>query len=236
MATLRSASRSETGPVRENNEDIVVSSPLLLVVADGMGGTPGGEVAANTAVALVQAAFTGRSSDELEAAVRAANWAIWDQAAARSDLSGMGTTICAVGLVEDARRLAVIHVGDSRAYLWHNRQLLQLTRDHTVTADLVSRGELREEEASQHPHFGILTRALGVAPEVEVDSASRPVVTGDRLLLCSDGLVKEVSDGEIADAMGATQDVVELADTLVGVAIARGGRDNISLLVGEVAA
>ena len=96
--------------------------------------------AANAARALVLAAFTGRSMDELEAAVRAANWAIWDRARGHSELAGMGTTICAAGLL-DSGRLALVHVGDSRVYLWHDGELRQLTEDHTVTAELVRRGE-----------------------------------------------------------------------------------------------
>ncbi len=117
MSKLRMVGRSEIGPVRENNEDVIVIGDHLAVVADGMGGLPGGDIAAKSAAALVGAVFTGRSLDELEAAVRAANWIIWSHAATRSELTGMGTTICAIGLIED-NRLALVHVGDSRAYLW----------------------------------------------------------------------------------------------------------------------
>lgn len=235
MTRLRSASRSETGPVRENNEDAVVSGDRLAVVADGMGGHPGGEVAAKAATALVFAAFTGRSIDELEAAVRAANWAIWDRARGQSELAGMGTTICAAGLLDDGR-IALVHVGDSRAYLWHDGELRQLTEDHTVTAGLVSRGELADEDAPQHPYYGILTRALGVAPEVEIDSTTCSAAVGDRLMLCSDGLFNEVTQAEIVDAVAAETDGSSLADALVGLALARGGRDNVSVVIAEVAA
>jgi protein phosphatase len=235
MVKLRTAGRSETGPVRENNEDVIVNDDCLAVVADGMGGLPGGEIAANTAAKFVRAVFTGRSLDELEAAVRAANWAIWEQATARSQLTGMGTTVCAVGLVEDGH-LALVHVGDSRAYLWHDSELIQLTQDHTVTAELVSRGELREEESPRHPHYGILTRALGVAPDVIIDSRTQPVVAGDRLLVCSDGLVNELSAPELAGTMGTTEDITAVIDNLVEMAMARGGRDNISVVVAEVLA
>jgi PPM family protein phosphatase len=233
MMTLKAVGRSETGPVRENNEDAIVSSERLAMVADGMGGLPGGEIAAQKAAALVRAAFTGRSLDELEAAVRAANWAIWDQASSHSELAGMGTTICAAGLLEDGH-LGLVHVGDSRAYLWHGGQLEQLTHDHTVTADLISRGELAEEEVSAHPHFGILTRALGVAPDVTIDGATVSVVGGDRLMICSDGLINELSQAEIASAM-VDDEVAEVVDTLVGTALDRGGRDNVSVVVAQVA-
>lgn len=234
MTKLRSAGRSETGPVRENNEDVTLTGDRLAVVADGLGGHPGGEVAANAAAALVVAPFTGRSIDELEAAVRAANWAIWDRARGQAELGGMGTTICAAGLLENGV-LALVHVGDSRAYLWHDGELRQLTADHTVTADLVRRGQLSAQDAARHPHYGILTRALGVAPDVEIDSATHSVVVGDLLVLCTDGLFNEVSQDEVVDAMTSDKDATSIADNLVELALARGGRDNVSVVVAEVA-
>jgi protein phosphatase len=232
---LRSASRTDIGRVRENNEDAVAPGDHLAAVADGMGGLPGGEVASATALALVQAAFTGRSLDELEAAVRAANRAIWDQAGATSELEGMGTTICAAGLTGDGS-LAVVHVGDSRAYVLRDDSLTLLTHDHSVTAELVRRGELSEQEASDHPHRGVLTRALGIGPDVELDSAAHAAAEGDRLLVCSDGLFNEVSDDEIASLLAANENVQATADALVGLALARGGRDNLAVVVAEVCA
>jgi PPM family protein phosphatase len=233
MTKLRTVSRTDIGRVRENNEDAVVSSDRLAVVADGMGGHPGGEVASAVAIALMQAAFTGRSLDELQAAVRAANRAIWDRASA--ELEGMGTTICAAGLTEDGR-LAVVNVGDSRAYLFRNGSLTQLTHDHSVTAEAVRRGELSEQEALDHPHRSVLTRALGVAPEVELDSSAHPAIEGERLLLCTDGLFNEVTNDEIASLMAATGDIQATADGLIQLALARGGRDNISVVVAEICA
>ena len=233
MMKLHTFGRSEKGPVRENNEDAIVSGDLLAVVADGMGGLPGGEVAAHAATSLVRATFTGRSQEELEAAVRAANWAIWDRASGQPELTGMGTTICAAGIVDDCN-LAVVHVGDSRAYLWHEGQLRQLTEDHTVTADLIRRGELSEEDARQHPHFGFLTQALGVAPDVVVSSGRFRVVPGDRAVLCSDGVVNELSQTEMAGAISGNKDVTALTDDLIELALARGARDNVSVVAAEV--
>jgi serine/threonine protein phosphatase PrpC len=235
MTKLRTAGRSETGPVRHNNEDAIVNDDCLAVVADGMGGLPGGEIAANAATSLVRAAFTGRSLDELEAAVRAANWAIWDRANAHPELEGMGTTICAAGLLEDGR-IGLVHVGDSRAYLWRSRELIQLTQDHSVTAELVQRGELADDEVRQHPHYGVLTRALGVAPDVEIDSALCQVAPGDRLLVCSDGLFNELSSEEIASALVPNEALTAVAEDLVERAIGKGGRDNVSVVVAEVPA
>jgi protein phosphatase len=233
MRKLRTASRMDIGRVRDNNEDAVVCDERLAVVADGMGGHPGGEVASAVAVALVQAVFTGRSLDELEAGVRAANRAIWDRADGSGELEGMGTTICAVGLTEDGS-LAVVNVGDSRAYMLRDGSLRQLTHDHSVTAELVERGELSEQEALDHPHHGVLTRALGVGPDVEPDSAAYPAVEGDRILVCTDGLINEVPDDEIASVMAATKDVQVTTDALVELALSRSGRDNVSVVIAEI--
>jgi serine/threonine protein phosphatase PrpC len=235
MSTLRTAGRSDIGQVRENNQDAIVTDGRLALVADGMGGHPGGEIAANAAASVIPAVFTGRSADELEAALRAANWAIRDRAYAQPGLEGMGTTICVAGLLTDGR-LALVNVGDSRAYLWHGDTLTQLTQDHSVTAELIQRGELREEDAIEHPHYGVLTRALGVASDVEIDSRTLAVEAGDRLVVCTDGLFNELSREEIANAVAAGPDVADIVDNLIDSAIAHGGRDNISVVVAEVAA
>ena len=234
MTTLKTAVRTECGPVRENNEDAVVCTDRLVAVADGMGGHPGGELAAAMAVALVQAGFTGRSLDELEAATRAANRAIWERAAGSSGLDGMGTTICAIGLTEDGQ-VVVTNVGDSRAYLLGYGGLSQISNDHSLTAELVRQGELSEDQAREHPQRGVLTRALGVGPDIELDSAVHPIQPGDRVLLCTDGLFNEVSVGEIQSSMSGGRDVQATADDLVELALSRGARDNVSVVVAEVA-
>jgi PPM family protein phosphatase len=235
MTTLQTAGRTDIGQRRENNEDVIVSSGRLALVADGMGGHPGGEIAANVAASVISAVFMGQSEDELEAAVRAANWAIRDRAVGQSGLEGMGTTICAVGVLGSGH-LALVNVGDSRAYLWHDGVLSRLTKDHSVTADLIERGELREEEAAQHPYYGVLTRALGVAPDVEIERRTVAVEKGDKVLLCSDGLFNELSGDEIARAVDGANDPAAIVDSLIDKANAHGGRDNISVVVAEVAA
>jgi serine/threonine protein phosphatase PrpC len=235
VVELNVASRTETGHVRRENEDVVVTGPFLAGVADGMGGAPGGQLAATLAAALLRAAFTGRSVDELAAAVRAANRAIWERAQGSAELTGMGTTICAVGLVEDGG-LAVVNVGDSRAYLVRDGSLVQLTQDHSVTAELVRRGELTEADALRHPHRSVLTRALGVGPDVELDSGTHPAVTGDRLVLCTDGLFNEVPPEDLAAVAGAADGVQVVADRLVELALSGGGRDNVSVVVAEIGA
>jgi protein phosphatase len=235
MMTLRTAGRTDIGRLRENNEDAVVSSDRVALVADGMGGHPGGEIAANTAAAVTAAVFTGQSADELEAALRAANWTIRDRAVAQSGLEGMGTTICVAGLLADGH-IALVNVGDSRAYLWHDNTLNQLTQDHSVTAELIQRGELREEDAAEHPHYGVLTRALGVGPDVEIDRITLAVEAGDRIVVCTDGLFNELSREDMANAMATSGDVAEIVDNLIDAAIAHGGRDNVSVVIAEVAA
>jgi protein phosphatase len=235
MTTLRTSSRTDVGRLRENNEDVVVTSDRLALVADGMGGHPGGEVAAEVVAGVVPAAFTGQSVDELEAAVRAANWAIRDRAVAQPGLEGMGTTVCAAGLLATGH-VALVNVGDSRAYLWHHGALSQLTKDHSLTAELIERGELRDEEAAQHPYYGILTRALGVASDIEIDRTTLVVEEGDRLVICSDGLFNELSRVQIESAMVEGGDLAAMVDNLIDRAIAHGGRDNVSVVAAEVAA
>jgi serine/threonine protein phosphatase PrpC len=233
MTTLQAATRTDIGRTRETNEDAAMHHDRLVAVADGMGGAPGGEIAAAAAVALIESAFTGRSIDELEAATRAANRTIWDHANASQDLEGMGTTICAAGVTDDSQ-LVVVHVGDSRAYLLRDGVLQQLTQDHSLTAELVRRGELTESEAAVHPQRNIITRALGMGPTVDVDAATHAIKAGDRVLLCTDGLFNELPDEELASMLGTAPDVHAAADTLVERAVENGGRDNITVVVADV--
>jgi PPM family protein phosphatase len=233
MTSLQAAARTDIGRVRDSNEDAVLCLDHLVAVADGMGGHPGGEVASKLALSLLGAAFTGDSLTELEAAVRAANRAIAERAAASTDLEGMGTTLCAIGVIGDGR-LAVVNVGDSRAYVMRDDSLRQLTDDHSITGELIRRGELTEQEAISHPHRSVLTRALGCGPEVDVDGALHPAAEGDRILLCTDGLFNEVAEDDILSLMGGAQEVEPVADALVEQALSHGGRDNITVVVAEV--
>jgi serine/threonine protein phosphatase PrpC len=235
MTTLHATGRTDIGQLRENNEDAIVTNDRLALVADGMGGHPGGEIAAEVVAGVVSATFTGRSIDELEAAVRAANWSIRERATAQSDMEGMGTTVCAVGLLSTGQ-LAIVNVGDSRAYLFRKGSLSHLTRDHSLTAELIERGELQVRDAAQHPYYGILTRALGVGSDVEIDRATLAVEKGDRIVVCSDGLFNELTDEEIETALSGVEDVTEIVDSLIDGAIAKGGRDNVSVVLVEVAA
>lgn len=233
MTTLTIAARTETGPVRASNQDAIISTEHLVGVADGMGGAAGGDVASSLAAAVVQAGFEGHSGSELAAVTRSANAAIFERAVADPALVGMGTTLCCAGLIADGT-VAVVNVGDSRAYLLRQEQLRKITDDHTVTAELTRQGQLNEDEAAQHPHRHVLTRVLGVGPTVVPDTAVIEPADGDLLMLCTDGLTNELSHDEISKLMirGGTPSII--ADRLVDRALKAGGRDNITVLVARL--
>ena len=235
MTRLTTSARTETGPARANNEDaVIVVADRLVGVADGMGGPPGGEVASALAAAVVGAAFTGQGPpSELPAVARSANAAIFARAAADSSLRGMGTTLCAAGLLDDGT-LAVVNVGDSRAYLVRDGELRRLTDDDTMTAELVRAGVIEEADASRHPHRHVLTRVLGVGPSVEVDARTVDVVDGDLVLVCTDGLSGAVDDAGIAEVVGRPRSLDELAGDLVDLALSSGSRDNVTVAVARV--
>lgn len=235
MTRFRAGFRSEVGQVRAVNQDNGFAGRRLFAVADGMGGHAAGEVAARVAVETLQEVPI-TSSDELLARVYAANEAIFARSYSESGMRGMGTTLCTVALVthEGAERLFVTNVGDSRVYVLQDGQLRQITRDHSFVEDLVDAGEITHEEARTHPNRNIVTRALGIEPYVEVDSWELYPFTGDRYLLCSDGLYNEVDDRHLAEALRTIENPQECADVLVRLANEGGGRDNITVLVVDV--
>ncbi len=238
MMLFRTASATHVGSVRSVNQDAVYESNDLCAVADGMGGAAGGEVASTLALETLTAHFAlgGLSSDSLERAVTAANSAIYDASLADVSLAGMGTTVTAFAPVAtaDGDRAAVASVGDSRCYLLSDGEFIQLTNDHSVASDLMRHGQLSAAEAAQHPQRHMLTRALGVARSVEVDLVEFPTVTGDRILLCSDGLTNEVTHDDIASILVAQQDPTAAAHALIDAAIAAGGHDNISVVILDI--
>jgi protein phosphatase len=223
--------------VRAVNEDLALESLTLFAVADGMGGHAGGEVAARTAIDALRAEFARKPSiDGLIDAVHEANRAVWDRGHAEPELRGMGTTLTAAALVatEEGDRLVLANVGDSRAYRFHDTGLDQLTTDHSVAEELVARGELSEAEAAVHPHRHILTRALGVGPDIDVDVWKVVPEEGDRYLLCSDGLTNEVGTDKITRVLSDARDPQGAAETLVGLANEAGGSDNVTVVVLDV--
>ena len=238
MTVLRSGSATDVGRVRNANQDMPLEGENLFAVADGMGGHAGGEVAARVAVDTLRAAFARQPSIEgLREAVAEANSAVWRASQVQSDLRGMGTTLTAAALVggNDGRDfVALANVGDSRAYVYSSGRLTQVTDDHSLAEEKVRKGELTEAEAAVHPHRHILTRALGVASDVDVDLWELHLRDGDRILICSDGLTNEVGISQIGDVLGSVPDPHEAAEFLVRAANEHGGNDNITAVVVDV--
>jgi protein phosphatase len=234
---LQAGAATEVGRVRSNNQDQLLVTPGLYAVADGMGGHAAGEVASLTAVESLRAHFQpGEGTQGLIAATRDANRSVWERAQSNADFRGMGTTLVAVAPVkEDSEdRLAIVNVGDSRLYLLRQGELEQLTTDHSLVQELVDDGQLSEAEATVHPQRHVLTRALGVDSEVNVDVLQLQPRKGDRLLLCSDGLPREVSDAQVASILRRFAKPKDAAQELVSAAMERGGNDNITVVVLDV--
>ena len=226
-------SRTDVGCVRDHNEDSLVVAPPLFVVADGMGGHAAGEVASEIAVnTIVETAPAHADANALGEAVCAANRAVLRGVHEGKGREGMGTT-CTAAMLE-GERLVIAQVGDSRAYLLHQGKLQQLTRDHSLMADLIEAGQLTPEEARTHPQRSVITRALGSDPRTQPDLYEINVETGDRLLLCSDGLSGMVRDREIEATMARVRDPQRCASQLVNQAIAAGGYDNVTVIIADV--
>jgi PPM family protein phosphatase len=219
---------TDIGQVREGNEDSYLVVEPLYAVADGMGGHRGGEVASSLALETVQGMFERREGSLAEQ-VAGANRAVFDRSQSDRRVSGMGTTLTAAQV--DGNRVHLVHVGDSRAYLLRGGKLTQITEDHTLVHRMVMEGEISEEEAETHPHRSILTRALGVDQNIQVDEGDLDVGSGDRLLLCTDGLTGMVPEGQIQEILLETRDPQEAVDKLVKVANRAGGIDNITALI-----
>lgn len=226
-------SRTDIGCVRDHNEDSLVVTPPLFVVADGMGGHAAGEVASEIAVNVIaKEAPTTIDANGLAQAVEAANREVLLASHDGRGREGMGTTVTAAIL--EGERLLVAQVGDSRAYLFHNGKLQQITRDHSLMADLIEAGKITPEEARVHPQRSVITRALGSDPLMRPDIYEIDVATGDKLLLCSDGLSSMITNEQIEAVMRRTADPQRCAAQLVNEAIAAGGYDNVTVIVADV--
>jgi protein phosphatase len=236
---LRWAGATDVGQVRSNNQDRYIGRPevALWAVADGMGGHQGGEIASQLACEALASSYGEHSTGGLVAAIESANAAVHRAGSEDPELTGMGTTVVAIALVDDTSAgevLAVANVGDSRAYRLADGVLEQLTEDHSLVADMVREGSLSPEEAATHPQRNILTRVLGVYDEVPVDVITVNPRHGDRYLLCSDGLFNEVTEEGIAAVLRRLADPAEAADELVHRAVQSGGRDNVTVLLVDV--
>ncbi len=233
---MQIARRTNKG-IRPKNEDTVYANGRLLIVADGMGGHSGGEIASRIAVESVVADLSALPSNaqllgEIDQAIQYANHHIMEAARRDERLAGMGTTMTLC--MFDPPVAIIGHVGDSRAYLFRNGKLSQITRDHSLVEELLRNGLITPEEAVNHPHRNVITRALGTQGRIRVDLKRVGVEPGDFLLLCSDGLTLHIPDEEIEGIFTAQDEPDALADTLESLALERGGEDNISLLIAKV--
>ncbi len=252
MTSVRVGSATDAGRIRDINEDSALIGDTIFAVADGMGGHAAGEVASQVAVEALEAyAAPGVDGEEdMVDAVRVANRAVMARADTAPELSGMGTTLIALALVptetdggpdDETRAMAtgpttflLANVGDSRAYLFRDGDLTQLTRDHSLVEDLVQEGRLTPAEARTHPQRNIVTRVLGNDPDVEPDVFTADPLVGDRYVLCSDGLFDELEDERIAAVLRRLSDPDEAARELVRLANESGGRDNITVVLVDV--
>lgn len=229
---MRYASLSEKGQVRDNNEDSCFADGRVFVVADGMGGHRGGEVASSTAIEVfLDFERDNRDLDPLDRireGILSANLELYSRARGDPGLEGMGTTFTCALLEEE---VCLGHVGDSRAYLWRDGELTLLTRDHSLVERMVREGHITRPEARNHPQRNIILRALGVSDELEVDLDSYAALPEDRLLLCSDGLTGSLEDEEINNIITEVADPERCCRHLVDAANDRGGFDNITVVL-----
>ena len=227
--TITTAALTDIGRLRVRNEDSFLLDPdaSLYAVADGMGGHAAGDAASQTAIATFGAMFSETRS--VLAAMKSANRAVIERAAAEREKAGMGTTLTGLHLRDSA--MFVAHVGDSRLYRLRDGQLSQITRDHTVAQDMIETGKLTKEAAMQHPASSMLTRSLGSRADVEVDLIEEQLAPRDLLLLCSDGLTGMLTDRDLSLILAQPTPLDHIAADLIEAANRRGGLDNITALL-----
>jgi serine/threonine protein phosphatase PrpC len=231
LQIVEQVGRTDVGRQRSANEDSLVVAPPFFAVADGMGGAKAGEVASAMATESFE---SERDSDEtpevqLERILREANRRIYELANSDESHRGMGTTLTAAKVTPEG--LSLGHVGDSRAYRMREGELEQLTKDHSLVAELERSGQITAEAAEHHPQRSIITRALGPEPDVEVDTYTIAARPGDLFLLCSDGLTSMISDSEVGSILRSAADLDEAAESLVRAANQSGGKDNITVVL-----
>jgi protein phosphatase len=226
-------SHSDTGRQRRGNEDAFLERAPLFVVADGMGGAQGGEVASRIAIEQFADGIVVDDADDpaesLAGRAEAANAAIYARAQHDADLAGMGTTLTAAYV--GPHEVSFAHVGDSRAYRFHDGRLERLTHDHSLVEELIRQGQLTEAEAEEHPQRSIITRALGPEPAVDVDMITLDGVAGDIYLLCSDGLTSMLPESEVEQIVASSRTLASAGKALIAAANRAGGRDNITVVL-----
>jgi protein phosphatase len=247
---LRAGAQTDVGRVRALNEDAFACDPARgwFIVADGMGGAPAGEVASQLAVQAMAASLAeaheqphpnGNGDSKyaaltvrLAAAVHASNALVYAHAQQDAARARMGTTV--VSLWIDQYIASIAHVGDSRAYLWHDGLLEALTEDHSLVEAHVRAGVIAPHDRATAPHQNVLTRVVGREPTVQVDVNEVPVRPGDYLLLCTDGLSRTVPEAAIAEAIGAGAHPQQMCEQLVTMANQNGGGDNVTAVIVEI--
>ena len=230
---------THTGQLRRVNQDAFGVGDGVFVVADGLGGHNAGEVASALAVKAVLAGTADgvEGPEQFGNAVGAANRAVFDASQQDTGLHGMGTTVTAiVALPGPGGRVAVANVGDSRTSLYRAGDFIRVTKDHSRVQEMIDAGEISPDDEWGHPYGNVLTRAVGLEPHVEVDVYVITAEPRDRFLLCSDGLIDEVREEDIAEALWRHRDPQECADRLVDMANEAGGHDNITVIVVDVLA
>jgi serine/threonine protein phosphatase PrpC len=239
VITVTFGAVSDTGKLRNANEDSFLVGDHLLAVADGMGGHNAGEVASAMAVQLLHNSANQpiESPESFINLISTINDAIFTAATGTTEQRGMGTTLTAIavaGSTSTDERVVVINVGDSRTYILRMGELRQVTIDHSYVQELVSEGVISADDARTHPRRNIVTRALGIDSSVIADSWTLPIVDRDRYMLCSDGLVDEISNEEILAILMQNADPQRAAECLLAAANDRGGRDNVTVIVVDV--
>ncbi len=236
--SLRFAARSDVGLVRQSNQDSGYAGPHLCILCDGMGGPAGGDIASAVAVEhLMPLDADSHQAGELlglmREAVQAAHAELVSLSSQDPELAGLGTTC--ISVMRSGNKLAMVHVGDSRAYMLRDGTLTQVTTDHTFVEYLVETGRLTRDQARQHPQRSVLLRVLGDAEgDVQLDESIREAVPGDRWLLCSDGLSGPVTAETIGEVLASVSDPGQAADQLVDLALRAGGPDNVTAVVFDV--
>jgi len=230
LRVIDQAARTDAGRQRHANEDSYYARAPVYAVADGMGGAQAGEVASRIAAeAFDERTDQGSPEQQLARVALEANRRIFDLAQKDSSRSGMGTTL--TGLLVDGDEVAIVHVGDSRAYVFRDGELRQLTRDHSLVEELRRQGRLTPEEAEEHPQRSIITRALGPERDVELDVHTHRARSGDLYLVCSDGLTSMVREDRVREIVADAGSLQAAVDALVAEANEMGGRDNITVVL-----
>ncbi|MBL6633770.1 MAG: Stp1/IreP family PP2C-type Ser/Thr phosphatase [Thermoleophilia bacterium] len=232
LALIELASASDVGRQRSDNQDRDLLAPPIIAVADGMGGHLGGGTAAAMAVDALRGVGHATDPTALLGALKDANRAIARAASDDPGLAGMGTTATAALL--EGGILYLVHVGDSRAYLIRGGRIIQVTDDHSVVAEMVRRGALSADAAETHPARHVITRALGVDADLQIDALRVDLEPGDVVLLCTDGLSGPVGDEQIREAVEEAATLEDAAAALVDRANAAGGPDNVTVVLARV--